>query len=279
MAQQVRETGVLPPSKIFFNSAGTRVPPWYLTLLCAGRFICDSDYTVSRACYDSGLLLQVLSGRGYVAAGERQKPLRAGDFLLLDCFSPHSYGTQTGWEIVWVHFTGKPAQSVCASMPERAMVLNAGSVPPEMGRKLLSLHKPFESGTPLDEAGVHCAITELVTAFFRPPEQQAEPMNMDRIISALSEHLSDGISNEELARMAHMSESQFIRVFRQHKGLTPHQYLLRLRLSAAQYYLTSSDMTLARIAEYCGFTDASALTNSFRRAFGITPREYASRHG
>ena len=57
MAQQVRETGVLPPSKVFFNSAGTRVPPWYLTLLCAGRFICDSNYAVSRACYDSGLLL------------------------------------------------------------------------------------------------------------------------------------------------------------------------------------------------------------------------------
>ena len=270
------EKGVLLPSKAYFTSPDARAQSWFLSLMCTGLFDCGSDYATARTSYNSGLVMQVLEGKGYVLQGGRRASLRAGDFCLVDCFSPHSYGTQTGWKILWAHFAGAPARSICSSIQGTALILHPQAQGLHMHRRLLSLYEQFEGGPQLDDAEVHCAFTELITPFFQS-RHEGEPMNMDRIAACLSEHLADGISNAELARMAHMSESQFIRVFQQRKGTTPHRYLLGLRLSAAQYYLASSDLTLAQIAAQCGFTDASALTNSFRRAFGTTPREYALR--
>lgn len=272
------EKGVRVPSKNYFRSSDASSPRWLLSLLCTGLFYCDPGYRTHRAGYDSGLVMEVLEGKGFVVRKGRRVPLHAGDICLIDCYSPHSYGTDTGWKILWAHFTGKPAQDICASISEGTMILHSQTESLTMHNRLLSVYEQFENGQHMDDAQIHCALTEMITPFFRTSKGADEPSNMDSIAACLSEHLTDGVSNAELARMAHMSESQLIRVFQQHKGTTPHKYLLGLRLNAAQYYLASSDMPITQIALQCGFTDASALTNSFRKAFGVTPKEYRNRN-
>ncbi|MFD0711491.1 helix-turn-helix transcriptional regulator [Paenibacillus sp. GCM10027626] len=45
-------------------------------------------------------------------------------------------------------------------------------------------------------------------------------------------------------------------------------------LDHAKELLATTPYTIAQIAEYCGFLDASHFTNRFRRREGITPRAY-----
>jgi AraC-like DNA-binding protein len=79
---------------------------------------------------------------------------------------------------------------------------------------------------------------------------------------------------EELAAVADLTVFQLIRLFKRVSGLTPHAYLVQLRLDEARRQLRQG-MPIAEAAVAAGFYDQSALSKHFRRAYGITPRQYA----
>jgi|RhiMethySRZTD1v2_1073278.scaffolds.fasta_scaffold03638_9 AraC-like DNA-binding protein len=98
-----------------------------------------------------------------------------------------------------------------------------------------------------------------------------------RIVDAL--HLiearySEPLSVTSLAATVRMSPYHFLRVFRAVAGVTPHQYLVRTRLRRAAVALATSDESIAAIAFTQGFGDLSTFVATFRRMFGLAPRDY-----
>ena len=228
-------------SRIYFRTPGRAAQELFLTLTCTGRYDCD------------------------------------GSFLLLDCFGPHCYGTDDGWSILWVHFAGRMTRELLRAAEEYPPCIPPGERSFAMRRAMEGLYGMFGPGGRPVDGDIHRMLTELVTPFLTPEPSRAEDDAgcMDRIAATLSAHLSEHIAVADLAAMAHMSVSQLGRVFKKEKGMPPHQYLLEARLNAARFYLASTDLPLSQVAELCGFTDASALTNAFRRRMGVTPRAYA----
>ena len=274
---RVFEQGVLPASRIFFHTPGRAAQELFLTLTCTGRYDCDGSYRVERSGYDSALVLLVLSGSGYAYVRGRRREIHAGSFLLLDCFGPHCYGTDDGWSILWVHFAGRMARELLRAAEEYPPCIPPGERSFAMRRAMEGLYAMFGPGGRPVDGDIHRMLTELITPFLTPePSREEDDAGcMDRIAATLSAHLSEHIAVADLAAMAHMSVSQLGRVFKKEKGMPPHQYLLEARLNAARFYLASTDLPLSQVAELCGFTDASALTNAFRRRMGMTPRAYA----
>jgi AraC-like DNA-binding protein len=82
-----------------------------------------------------------------------------------------------------------------------------------------------------------------------------------------------------MARKAGMSPYHFLRVFRHVVGMTPHQYLLRTRLSRAAAALRRSGETISSIALEAGFEDLSTFNRRFRRLMGESPGAYRARRG
>jgi AraC-like DNA-binding protein len=74
-----------------------------------------------------------------------------------------------------------------------------------------------------------------------------------------------------LARDAAMSPYHFLRVFRQVVGMTPHQYVLRMRMHRAAVRLRGSDEPISTIALDAGFNDLSTFNRRFRRIMGASP--------
>jgi AraC-like DNA-binding protein len=79
-----------------------------------------------------------------------------------------------------------------------------------------------------------------------------------------------------LAREAKLSPYHFLRTFERLMGITPHQYLLRMRLRQAATRLSGAGKVLD-IALDCGFGDVSNFNRTFRAEFGASPREYRRR--
>jgi AraC family transcriptional regulator len=77
-----------------------------------------------------------------------------------------------------------------------------------------------------------------------------------------------------LAAMAGLSPFYFLRTFERLTGLTPHQYVRRLRLREAALRLVHDDSRVIDVAFESGFTDLSAFNRAFRAEFGISPRAY-----
>lgn len=93
----------------------------------------------------------------------------------------------------------------------------------------------------------------------------------------MREHLSEPISNAELARACRLSLRVFLRRFRVDFGTTPHAYLRRLRVRLACRPLVYSNDSLAAIATNHGFADQSHFGREFRRESGTTPAQYRRR--
>jgi AraC family transcriptional regulator len=80
----------------------------------------------------------------------------------------------------------------------------------------------------------------------------------------------------EMARDAGMSPYHFLRTFQQVAGVTPHQYVLRMRLHRAAVRLRTSREPISAIAFDAGFGDLSTFNRRFRRIMGCSPGAYRS---
>lgn len=138
----------------------------------------------------------------------------------------------------------------------------------------------------LERRGDVCAIREgLVQVFARiyadcgtaVSSIEARPDDWARfrkIAEAVREHRLDDLRLDALAAIANLTVFQLIRLFKRVAGLTPHAYLVQLRLDEARRHLRNG-MPVAEAAMTAGFYDQSAMTNHFRRSYGITPAQYA----
>ncbi|HJQ26925.1 MAG TPA: AraC family transcriptional regulator [Blastocatellia bacterium] len=86
----------------------------------------------------------------------------------------------------------------------------------------------------------------------------------------LDHHYAEPHSLASLAAEVGMSPFQFARVFRELKGLPPHQYLLKVRLDRA-YKLIREGQSVTETCFDVGFLNLSHFTRSFRRRFGHPP--------
>jgi AraC-like DNA-binding protein len=91
----------------------------------------------------------------------------------------------------------------------------------------------------------------------------------------LQDHLGELIPTVALAEMIGLTESHLIRAFHLEFGLPPHAYHLRLRLAHA-VELLSSGLTIATVANECGFADQSHLSRKFKGVYGMTPAAWGT---
>jgi AraC family transcriptional regulator len=89
----------------------------------------------------------------------------------------------------------------------------------------------------------------------------------------LWENLSRKVSVADLAALCDLSPGHFMRSFNSTFGQSPHQYLLHLRLSAAEMMLSQSDLPITEVAYRSGFSSQSHLTTAMRRYKNITPAQ------
>jgi transcriptional regulator GlxA family with amidase domain len=82
------------------------------------------------------------------------------------------------------------------------------------------------------------------------------------------------ISITDAARVAAMSERNFLRRFKAQIGLTPSEYLLRARLDASCMLLAATDLPVDKIARRCGAGSGDGLAKIFRKRLSISPTEY-----
>lgn len=81
-----------------------------------------------------------------------------------------------------------------------------------------------------------------------------------------------------LAAIAHLSPSQFGRVFKQVYGETPHRYLQRRRIERAMTLLRQTDRPVTDIAWDTGFASLGTFSATFSRIVGSSPTEFRAVH-
>ncbi|OGV75335.1 MAG: hypothetical protein A3K19_18345 [Lentisphaerae bacterium RIFOXYB12_FULL_65_16] len=83
-----------------------------------------------------------------------------------------------------------------------------------------------------------------------------------------------GLTRGELARVAHLSEAHFGRQFRREVGVTPLQYVTRLRVARACELLDRTRLNVEEVGRAAGFGDPFHFSRTFRKSVGVSPRAY-----
>lgn len=99
-----------------------------------------------------------------------------------------------------------------------------------------------------------------------------------KIAEYLEANLTERVCLQEMAAVAQLSASHFARAFRTTFGVSPHQYVVSLRLMQARQWVINSDLPLDHIARAVGFSNNSHLTAAMRRHFGTTPSQIRYAH-
>ena len=97
---------------------------------------------------------------------------------------------------------------------------------------------------------------------------------LNRVREKIEANLDTDLSLDSLAAESGYSRAHFLRMFRAATGLTPHQYVMDLRIRRAQECLRQKDASIIDIAVSCGFSSQSHMTTVFRQRLEMTPAEY-----
>lgn len=92
-------------------------------------------------------------------------------------------------------------------------------------------------------------------------------------------NLGEPLTVADMARHARMSSRTFARRFWEVAGTTPLRWLLNQRTLAAQRRLETSEGSVERIAQDCGFGTSATFRLHFRRAVGVSPTDYRKTFG
>ena len=122
---------------------------------------------------------------------------------------------------------------------------------------------------------VSAKLCELCIYLSRASEKQkAKDKSLEYIVNYINENYFEKIHMADCARQLQMSYSHFQNKFRQATGLSPKNYLLKRRLSAARHLLLYSELNCTEIALRCGFSTSALFSLLFRKEYGVTPTEY-----
>lgn len=90
----------------------------------------------------------------------------------------------------------------------------------------------------------------------------------------INNNYSEKLSLNILSEKAVLSPVYFHKLFTEYYGITPSDYILKIRISAAKQLLITKDDSLAKIAADCGFSSQSYFNYSFKKQTGLSPLKY-----
>lgn len=157
--------------------------------------------------------------------------------------------------------------------------LRSGSLPPTAELSILG-----ELALAAARGANDCGVDEAALMFAARFAQLSAPKRKDtsrisardrqRAIAAaqfIEAHARDDISLTDSARFVSLTPFHYLRVFSRVLGVSPHQYLVRVRLRNAAQLLAEREQSVTETAYAAGFGDLSNFVRTFSRAAGLTP--------
>ena len=234
-----------------------------------------SHHYIEFMCLESG------SCRFQLQDGEHQ--LKAGQFICLDAGVPHGMVVEEPARILNVEFYFSSPKS--DPLAEKILPLpppkKAGYYILEDNTNISTLMKMIigevTGHRPQQQLAAELLIWQLLLELRRLAQDQEQlhgNRHVRKAMAYLDSHYYADFSIGQLAEKLNLNRSYLQRIFKKETGCTPAAYLLNLRLQRASALLARTDLPIAEISDYVGFSSQQYFTHVFRKHKGMTPRQY-----
>lgn len=258
-----------------------------ITVLFSGEGRPHDLHGIGPAIHDYYLIHTVLSGQGEFMIRDQRYSCLTGDTFIIFPGELFSYQAdeQTPWHYFWVALIGNGAAAMMDALgvsPDEAVI--TGSLNEKVRSYYEQLLNCFRSDSLPELANLEAGgWVRLLLQQFGLAKHQAEvsPSASDNVIDHvikqaiqyLTLQYTKSISIEHMSAMLGYHRTHLCKLFKQTTGLSPMQYLLKIRMQRAEFLL-STPMTIDQVASSVGYSDALYFSRKFRKWRGQSPSEY-----
>lgn len=231
----------------------------------------------------------IVSGKGYLLQNGKEIPLKAGDLFIIPPLADISYHATERWEYYWINVEGKLAPMLFKSIGLDDTHCRVGYRPDStLAAKFTELINYYyiENDAELKCRGMfYLLIGDLYEALHERANRNAyNKRNADFYIREAETFLKynlyyTGITLDSVAKSVSVNKNYLCTVFRQKIGLSPMQYLIKLRMEAAAKRFIETDESVATVAKYVGYKDPLHFSKAFHAYYGVSPRKWRETHG
>jgi len=97
---------------------------------------------------------------------------------------------------------------------------------------------------------------------------------LEEALRLISEHYSEAIAVKDVAEFLEMSESSFVKMFKNKTGYTFLKYLTLYRIKNSVKFLADKRLRVCEVANMVGYADCRYFGDVFKKYLGMTPLEY-----
>lgn len=269
---------VFHPSKLQLESG--LYPLWVGALQALPNYKCDSRIL------DNFYLIYVKKGAGRMSSSGQTFPLHSGNIFFLFPGVIHSYRTSKTklLELLWIGFDGFLSSKLLNEIdvsPLKALITIEQDKRKELEEIMLNLIYFQEkkrsglvaSGLLYQLFGCLHSYHNQTEALILKEKTLFENKPIERALTYIDRNFRKTIRIYELARITYMSRTNFTKRFKKETGLSPSEYINRLRIVQAQYLLLTN-ITVKEAAHGVGFEDEYYFSRWFSKRTGVSPTEY-----
>ncbi|WP_340023528.1 AraC family transcriptional regulator [Paenibacillus sp. FSL K6-1096] len=259
-----------------------------LTVLFSGEGKPHPGHSVGPSVHDFYLIHTVIEGKGRFESDTFSAECNAGDTFVIIPGMLFSYKADVDnpWHYAWVALQGIGVldQLRAIGITRERPFAHSDSVP-----KLHSLYTGIrqsfkQSAYPrlesLEASGWVRLLLHRIGEDNRcelPPHPSERPEMIDRQIDQairwITLQFHQQLSIDHIASSLGYHRVHLSKAFKQRTGMSPKQYLLKVRMDKAKELL-ASPLTIEQVASSVGFNDALYFSKQFRKATGMPPSEY-----
>ncbi len=258
------------------NCCDNNVP---LVVNCAGYAALSCDFWITGKRHDYYLQLMDTGELTCGWTGEEYS-FRSGQFVVHPPECMYRYGQPYDRDMgyYWAHFTGNYVETLLTHngiRPGQVYRLTE-EISTSVKRNFGVMFREFMMHAPGFEDLCAAKLTSILVELGRGAAGvgAGRENRFANLIEYIHCHYTEDLRIADLAKSEHLSVSRFRDVFRESFGCAPSEYIIDLRLQRARDLLTGTDLSIAEIAELCGYSDEMYFMRLFHKKTGLSARTY-----
>lgn len=256
--------------------ADTGLLPRDIYPLQYGEQECDSGYGYGPCIRNFYFLHYVYSGRGYLLAEGKRHEIAGGQYFLIypGQLAYYEADRKEPWMYRWVEVSG----AFCGELLSAAGFSKENPVlsdrTGEVGKAVAELTGAGHAEFSLIMGKLWGLVHAMTDGRMQDTGKGRGSAYVRKCENYMRMNLHKKIRVTELAAYAGIDRSYLSRIFREQKGQSPQQYLLKLKMETAAQHLKNKEISIKEAALCVGYDDPLEFSKQFRRHFQVSPGEW-----
>lgn len=241
----------------------------------------DKETVVSHKGRDYFQFIYVKQGSFTAEFIDKTVELNEGSVIIYHPTEPqkYHYRPKTSCETVWLHFSGSALKEMLEELEiwdSRVFKIQKTDEIEFLLSKLLPEHRLKYRGYKISQNAllqqIFCQLsrgTETARHSFGETRQKIE-----QVLILMENDLKDNLTVADYAAEIHLSVDRFSHLFTETMGVSPHRYMLELKIGKAKQLFRQTDLNVREVAEFVGIGDPLYFSRLFKKHTGFTPTSY-----